>query len=116
MRKTVIILSLAAAMLAGATGDPYDYKKTVQRRVSPEAVTTNAAITSAGDTSITANGGAATLNANVTASGKTITVMSAGGNIAQTAGTISAGTLSLVSDNAITQANSARMIPSAGRK
>ena len=31
------------AACAVAAGDPYDYKKTVQRRVAPVAITTNAA-------------------------------------------------------------------------
>ena len=43
MRKNISIISIAMAMLAVAAGDPYDYKKTVQRRVPPVAVTTNAA-------------------------------------------------------------------------
>jgi hypothetical protein len=43
MRKNISIISIALAMLAVAAGDPYDYKKTVQRRVPPVAVTTNAA-------------------------------------------------------------------------
>ena len=43
MKKLLSCLPLAVAMLAAAAGDPYDYKKTVQRRVAPAAVTTNAA-------------------------------------------------------------------------
>ena len=43
MKKILTWVSLAVAAFATAAGDPYDYKKTVQRRVAPEAVTTNSA-------------------------------------------------------------------------
>jgi len=81
---------------------------------SGKSATMNAAVTSTGDTTITAEDGAVTVNANVTASGKTITVKSTGGSIAQTAGTMTAGTLQLTSAGAVTQTSPARMIaPSA---
>ena len=41
--KTYMSLFLAALALAAAAHDPYDYKKTVQRRVAPETIATNAA-------------------------------------------------------------------------
>ena len=41
--KTCTSLFFAALALSAAAHDPYDYKKTVQRRVTPETVTTNAA-------------------------------------------------------------------------
>ena len=38
-RAYVMVCAVAAALVCAAAGDPYDYKKTVQRRVAPVAVT-----------------------------------------------------------------------------
>ena len=43
MKTHTFLLALLAAGSCALAGDPYDYKKTVQRRVAPTAVTTNAA-------------------------------------------------------------------------
>ena len=43
MKTHTFLIALLAAGSCAVAGDPYDYKKTVQRRVAPAAVTTNAA-------------------------------------------------------------------------
>ena len=39
MRKLIAAVFAAMALACAAAGDPYDYKKTVQRRVAPATVT-----------------------------------------------------------------------------
>ena len=39
MKRLVMAFAFGTALLCAAAGDPYDYKKTVQRRVAPAAVT-----------------------------------------------------------------------------
>jgi hypothetical protein len=41
--KTLLLCAAAMAAMWASGGDPYDYKKTVQRRMAPASVTTNAA-------------------------------------------------------------------------